>query len=165
MAVKCNFIGRLGADAEVVTSVQTPFISFRAATTERVNREDKTVWVTVNADNTRYQKMVPYLKKGSVVYVAGTEYVSLYTSKGGQVGIDRKVNADCIEFVNLGKKDDSSHANGNSQQEAAHTATPSQNDAKNMEMTTGGLRNTAEPTPAPTYTPQSSTDNDDELPF
>ena len=84
MSVKVNFIGRLGADAETVTlPQQRPFISFRAAVHERINKEDVTTWMTVTADFSRYENMAKYLTKGSVVSVSGTERGGIYQAKSG----------------------------------------------------------------------------------
>ena len=158
MSVKVNFIGRLGADAEKVElPQQKPFISFRAAVNERINKEDVTTWMTVTADFSRYENMAKYLTKGCVVSVNGTERCTLYTSKNGQTGIDRKVSADSIEFVNLGKKE-SDGENG-----AVRTnATKNPNDAVAAAITTGGLRSNV--TAQPATTPIADGVNDD-LPF
>lgn len=162
MSVKVNFIGRLGADAETVTlPQQRPFISFRAAVNERINKEDVTTWMTVIADFSRYENMAKYLTKGSVVSVSGTERCTIYQSKSGQHGIDRKVSADSIEFVNLGKRD-SDGENGVVRTNATTSnATSSANAEAAAAITTGGLRPkaTQQPIPAATDAP------DDDLPF
>lgn len=153
MAVKVNFIGRLGANAELVTSQQTPFISLRTAVNDRVNREDVTIWMSVTADYNRFKNMVQYLTQGTVVNITGTERCSTYNAKNGTVGIDRKVIADSIEFVNIGRKNDSN-----------------QNETSNAEMTTGGLRQSSQPAtaataPAPAPAAAPSMVADDDLPF
>lgn len=163
MSVKVNFIGRLGADAETVTlPQQRPFISFRAAVNERINKEDVTTWMTVTADFSRYENMAKYLTKGSVVSVSGTERCAIYQSKSGQHGIDRKVSADSIEFVNLGKRD-SDGENGVVRTNATTSNTTS---AANAEVaaaiTTGGLHPKAAPQPAPADKEPAP---DDDLPF
>jgi len=163
MSVKVNFVGRLGTDAETVTTQTASFISLRVAVNERVNREDVTTWMTVTCDYERYKNLAKFLTKGSVIQVNGSERCSIYKSKAGQYGIDRKVSADSIEFVNLGKK------------EKVDTITPENTEAAvavaakaNVEMTTGGLRGVIQPVP------NSSSDNsgfdgvptaDDDLPF
>ena len=104
MSVKVNFVGRLGANAEVVTSKATQFISFRVAVHDRIKSEDVTTWMHVNGDFGKYKNIVEYLRQGSFVYVSGTEICTLYNAKDGTTGIDRKVRADAIEFVNVGPK-------------------------------------------------------------
>lgn len=162
MSIKVNFIGRLGADAETVTlPQQSPFISFRAAVNERINKEDVTTWMTVTADYNRYQNMAKYLTKGSVVNVCGTERCAIYQSKSGQHGIDRKVNADSIEFVNLGRKDGDG---------GVTVTNATVNNTANAEaaaaMTTGSLRGTMNNNPKPTPSPAPMAASvDDDLPF
>ena len=148
---KCNFIGRLGADAETVTT-GTPFISFRVAVDETFKKETTTSWIRVVADAERYKNMVQYLTKGKAVIVTGSERVSLYSTKDGQPGIDRTVRADSIEFLNIG--------GGNGQKQEENAAPKNDSDAKNAQMTTGSVKKT-KPAPAPEPEP----DTDDELPF
>ena len=147
MAVKVNFIGRLGANAELVTSQQTPFISLRTAVNDRVNHEDVTIWMSVTADYNRFKNMIQYLKQGTLVSITGTERCSTYNAKNGTVGIDRKVIADSIEFVRIGRKNDSN-----------------QDETSNAEMTTGGLSLSAQPAMAAAAASPSMT-ADDDLPF
>ena len=105
MNIKVNFIGRLGADAEIVTLPErTPFITFRAVVNERINKEDVATWLTVTADYEKYKNMAKYLTKGTIVSVCGTERCLLYTSKNGTHGIDRKVVSYYIEFSYFGKR-------------------------------------------------------------
>lgn len=146
---KCNFIGRLGADAETVTT-GTPFISFRVAVDETFKKETTTSWIRVVADAERYKNMVQYLTKGKAVIVSGSERVSLYSTKDGQPGIDRTVRADSIEFLNIG--------GGGGQKPDENEGGKSDSDAKNAKMTTGGVKKT-KPAPEPAKDP------DDELPF
>lgn len=147
MAVKVNFIGRLGANAELVTSQQTPFISLRTAVNDRVNREDVTIWMSVTADYNRFKNMIQYLKQGTLVSITGTERCSTYNAKNGTVGIDRKVIADSIEFVRIGRKNDSN-----------------QDETSNEEMTTGGLSSSVHADMAAVAAAPSMT-ADDDLPF
>lgn len=154
MNIKVNFIGRLGADAEIVTLPErTPFITFRAVVNERINKEDVATWLTVTADYEKYKNMAKYLTKGTIVSVGGTERCSLYTSKNGTRGIDRKVVADYIEFANFGKRSQETEEGVTRQ-----NATTTQDVAATV--TTGGLKKkTVEPKVEVTQ------DQDDDLPF
>lgn len=161
MNVKVNFIGRLGADAEKVTlPQQKPFISFRAAVNERINKEDVTTWMTVTGDFSRYENMAKYLTKGSVVSVSGTERCTIYQSKNGQHGIDRKVNADSIEFVNLGRKDSDGEGGAVRTNATVVSVTETTNDDIAATISTGNLRSKE-------ATQEKITANaaDDDLPF
>ena len=117
--------------------------------------------MTVTADFSRYENMAKYLTKGSVVSVSGTERCAIYQSKSGQHGIDRKVSADSIEFVNLGKRD-SDGENGVVRTNATTSnATSATNEEVAAAITTGGLRSKAAQQPAPAATDAP----DDDLPF
>jgi len=105
--VNVNFIGRLGADAELKTGKNgKQFVSMRVATDEFKNGEKSTAWLNVTWVNDRGIKMQEYLKKGSAVSVMGSETVSTYQSKNGETMVSRDILADRIEFVNLGKSGD-----------------------------------------------------------
>lgn len=147
-----NFIGRLGADAETVNTGNTQFISFSAAIDEGTSKEPSTRWVTVNADSNKYKNMVQYLKKGKPVYVSGTDRVSPYTSKSGNMGVDTRIWADRIEFISIGGKQNEENQASNSKEE------------KNGQMTTGTVRSTP-PTPQVTTASPVVNDDVDDLPF
>jgi single-strand DNA-binding protein len=107
--VNINFVGRLGADAELKTSTKSgkQFVKMRVATDEFKNGEKTTAWLNVMYPNERGLKMAEYLKKGSAVSVFGVETVGLYESKAnGEMQVSRDVIADRVEFVSLGKSGD-----------------------------------------------------------
>lgn len=74
--LKVLVIGNLGADAEKKEANGRPFVSFRVAHTERrINREtgevtEVTSWVSCSLDG-KCERLLPYLKKGVKVFVAG----------------------------------------------------------------------------------------------
>ena len=149
MNVKASFMGRLGADAELINLNEgVSFLNFRVAVDERVRGQQVTTWINVNADYERFKKLQQYLTKGKMVFVSGNEQCSLFTAKStGTPGIDRKVNADTIEFVSTGQK-----PNGDGQTES-----------QTQEMSTGGLRGNA--APMPKAAPAAAEVPDDDLPF
>lgn len=147
MSYKVNFIGRLGSDAEVISNNNsTPFISCRVAVDDSVNKEKTTRWVNITLDNTKYKNLVQYLTKGKLVFVTGSERVSGYKTKTGDVGVDTRVFADSIEFVSTGIKQ-------NTQEET-------ENDDKNKKMSTGGLKSSKKVEEV-----NISINDDDDLPF
>lgn len=99
MAVNVNVIGRLGKDAELFNGTKGQFVAFDVATDDYANGNKTTSWFRVNSNQTA---IAPYLKKGTMVNVMGTESVKLYTSKTGQVGIDRNIFAYRVDFVSGG---------------------------------------------------------------
>ena len=105
--VNVNFIGRLGADAELRTSKGgKQYVAMRVATDEFKNGEKGTAWINVTYHGDRAIKMHEYLKKGSAVSVMGSETVGTYQNKNGETQISRDVLADRVDFVNLGKSGD-----------------------------------------------------------
>ena len=147
---KVNFFGRLGTDAETVTTGSTPFISCRVAVDDTIGKERSTRWVNVTADATRYKNLAQYLKKGKLVYVTGNERVTPYLSKSGEPGIDTRIWADSIEFVSSGSKQDNDSAK----------------DDKSAELTTGKLKEKDVITKSESKKEVDiSINDDDELPF
>jgi single stranded DNA-binding protein len=104
MAVNVNFIGRLGADCEVKVNAKNgkQFVSFRVATDEFKNGKNETTWLSVMDFNEKALKMSPYLKKGSMVCVHGSETVSIYQSKNGEYVASRDIMSDRLDFVSGG---------------------------------------------------------------
>lgn len=145
-----NFIGRVGVDAETVTTGNSQFISCRVA--ESNGKESVTRWITVNADAVKFKNLVQYLKKGKLIYVHGTDHVSAYTSKSGDIGVDTRVWAERIDFIPGGTKQSDDNQTTNTQEE------------KNAQMSTGTVKRE---TPAPQVTTATPVVNDDadDLPF
>lgn len=91
------FAGNLGADAETVTANGKEFVSFSVAV--KLSKED-TEWVRVSTSQT---SLAPYLKKGTLVSVVGTESVQVYTDKSGQAKAQSKVSALRIQLLGGGQ--------------------------------------------------------------
>ena len=145
MNVFISFIGRLGMDAETVTTGEVPFISFRVAVDEMSRKGQQTRWITVHGSHDRFKNVVTHLTKGRLVSVRGTETVSLYTTKGGEAAIDTRVWADAIDFIPTGQR----------QNDDASAPTPKPNNSPSPTPVTGA--------PAPPVVAEMSPDDD--LPF
>lgn len=81
--LKLEVIGHLGMDAQKVTGNGSEFVAFRVAHTDSYKKGDgqvvsTTTWVdvTVKPDH----KVVPYLKKGTQVFVRGNAALRVYDS-------------------------------------------------------------------------------------
>lgn len=98
MGVNVNVIGRLGKDAEIVKGQSGNFLSFSLATEEYKNKTKGTAWLRVSTDKTALE---PWLKKGKLINVVGTETVDIYQDKEGKNRIDRNIRASQIDFVNV----------------------------------------------------------------
>ena len=146
--IKATVIGRLGEDARNITVEKGSFISLRVASNEKVNKQEVTTWISVYANTARYANMLQYLKKGTVVVVMGNLSCELYTARDGKQGIDYKLNADSINFLNLGGNKPSE----NGQNATASAGAPQSNNGgtpENREQMTINIKSQAQPTSAP----------------
>ena len=81
---KVHVIGNLGADAQVKEANGAKFVSFRVAHTETYSdqsgtKHENTVWIDCTMSNAD-SKVVPYLKKGTKVFVYGNASLRTYSS-------------------------------------------------------------------------------------
>lgn len=82
--LKCELIGHLGADAEVKDVDGVKFLAMRVADSQRWKdsqgvTHDSVRWVDVTIRE--YDKLQPYLKKGTLVYVRGHLDTRVYSSQ------------------------------------------------------------------------------------
>jgi single-strand DNA-binding protein len=67
-----NIAGHLGSDAEVrFTSSGKKVTTLRVATRTRKGQNEDTIWWRVTIWGEQYDKLIPYLKKGSSIVVFG----------------------------------------------------------------------------------------------
>lgn len=102
--VNLNVIGRMVADAEMMTSKNgKQFISGRFAVDDFNNNEKTTAWfrLTIEA-NDRNVKLLPFLTKGKLLNVIGSEGVNAYLDKEGNPQVSRDIRVSFIDFVNGG---------------------------------------------------------------
>lgn len=81
---KVEFIGNLGADAEIKESNGSKFVTMRIAltdkwTTDSGEKRESTTWADVTMSNTE-SKVIPYLKSGVKIFVRGNGSLRLYSS-------------------------------------------------------------------------------------
>lgn len=101
--INVNFVGRLGADAEVLTSkTGNEFLSMRVATDDYSNGERGTQWLRVRYSSPVVPKVKSYMTKGKMVHVFGTLSASTYVNKNGETVISFDVMADRVAFVSVG---------------------------------------------------------------
>lgn len=111
--LKCELIGHLGADAVVKNVNDSSFVTFRVADTYSVRitngvREEKTRWVDVTMN--RYDAILPYLLKGTLVYVRGNLDTRLYSSEKDRcMKCGLTIHAQEIQLLSAGKKTESSN--------------------------------------------------------
>lgn len=99
--------GYLGSDAEErFTPNGKKVISFRMATRTRQGGKDETIWWKVNIWGDRFDKMVPYLRKGTAIIVLGEmNKPETYVDKEGKTQVVLTVNAEIVKFSPFGKPD------------------------------------------------------------
>lgn len=102
--------GHLGADPEErFTATGKRVISLRLAARSRQGGKDDTIWYRVNIWGDRFDKMIPYLKKGSAVIVMGElNKPETYVDKEGITRVSLTVTAETIKFSPFGRPERSS---------------------------------------------------------
>jgi single-strand DNA-binding protein len=106
-----NFItiaGHLGADPEVrFTSQGKKVTTLRVAThARRGTNNDDTIWWRVSIWGEQFDKMIPYLKKGSPIVVMGEmQKPEIFTDRDGKPQISLNITASNIQFSPFGKPD------------------------------------------------------------
>jgi single-strand DNA-binding protein len=111
--------GHLGADPEVrFTSNGQKVTTVRVATNSRKAGKDETIWWRVTIWGDRFDKMMPYLKKGSAIIVIGElSKPEIYTDKEGRPQVSLEMTAEVIRFSPFGK----SERSGQEQSQAGQT--------------------------------------------
>lgn len=112
---KTIVIGHIGADAQVNTVNGKNVINLNVAHSEQWkdaqgNQQSKTTWFQVSrwTDKTG---VVPYLKKGTLVYVEGKVDVKEYTKKDGTSGASLALTATEIQLLGGSKNEGESTSN------------------------------------------------------
>lgn len=131
--IKLLVIGNLGKDAVLNNVNGKNVINFTVAHTEKYKdaqgvQKDRTVWVDCSYWTDR-TGVVPYLKKGTQVYVEGNPDVRTYTTQDGRNGATLTLRVQSIQLVGARATDaGSAPATGNtygSSSAPAYNAQPS----------------------------------------
>lgn len=96
--------GRLGKDAESrFTPSGQKVTTMTLATNIRKAGKDETVWWRVTVWGDRYDKMLPYLKKGAALIVVGEmSKPDIWTDKEGRPQVSLELTAEIIRFSPFG---------------------------------------------------------------
>lgn len=99
--------GHLGSDPEErMTANGKRVVSLRIAARVRHSGQDETVWWRVNVWGDRFDRMIPYLKKGSPVIVIGEMgKPEIYTARDGSSQISLSMTAEMVKFSPFGRPD------------------------------------------------------------
>lgn len=96
--------GRLGRDAETrFTPSGLKVTTLTVATNIRRGGKEETVWWRVTLWGDRFDKILPYLKKGSAIIVIGEMgKPEIWTDKDGKSHVNLEVHADIVRFNPFG---------------------------------------------------------------
>ncbi len=100
-----NIAGHLGADPEVrFTSSGKKVTTLRVATKTRKKNNDDTIWWRVTIWGEDFDKMIPYLKKGSPIVVFGeVQKPEIFNDREGKPQISMEITAVHLQFSPFGK--------------------------------------------------------------
>lgn len=111
--------GHLGADPEVrFTSGGQKVTTFRVACNSRRGGKEETTWWRVTVWGDQFEKMMPYIKRGSPVMVAGEmSKPELYNDREGKPQISLNLTASNIMFSPFGRGDQKQESSPMQQQQ------------------------------------------------
>lgn len=114
--------GHLGKDPETrFTPSGQKVTNLTLAVNQRKGKEENTTWVKITIWGDRFDKMLPYMKKGSGVIVTGKmNPPSSYTDKEGRTQISLEIVAEMIEFSPFGRTEKINEGQGGGQQPASN---------------------------------------------
>lgn len=111
--IKLQIVGNLGADCIQKEVNGKTVINFNVAHTEKFkdgqgNLKEKTIWVNC-AYWTDRTAIVPYLRKGQMVYAEGSPEAEGYTNKDNQPAATLRMRVQTVQL--LGSRSDGSQVN------------------------------------------------------
>lgn len=102
--IKLQLIGKLAKDATAKQVGESFIVEMSVPVNEKYKSKgemvEKTTWIRANYW-VKSDKIVPYLKKGTTVFVEGKPVVETYTNKDGEVKVSFDVIVNNLEFFNL----------------------------------------------------------------
>ncbi len=124
--------GHLGADPEArVTPSGQKVTSLRVAVRSRRGGQDITTWWKVTIWGDRFDKMIPYLKKGSPIIAMGEmNKPEIYTNKEGQPQVSLELVATDLRFSPFGRSEKSTS-------DSSQTSTPAPQQAQSAPAAPG----------------------------
>lgn len=96
--VRIELIGHLGCPAELRSTANGSFISFSVSNNVKgENGEVLTEWYKVTLNGTR-DKLLPYLRTGTMVFVRGSLSTRVYTGNDGNLHVGYNVYASEVQL-------------------------------------------------------------------
>lgn len=102
-----QILGRVGRDPETrFTQSGLKVTTFSVAVHIKKGGQEETIWWRVTVWGDRFDKMIQYVKKGSMLVVIGEmNKPNIYNDKEGRPQVGMEVTADIIKFVSTGFPD------------------------------------------------------------
>ena len=116
MLPNINLVGRLTADPEMRYSNSGMAIaSFNIASSEKYKDKEKVCFINCTSFGALAEKVImPYLKKGSQVYISGKLNFEQWTDKEGKKQSKHTISVDNLQM--LGSRDDNTNSQPQRQQ-------------------------------------------------
>ena len=118
-------IGRIGKDCQVITGTHgsfiafdmavddySPFIAFDMAVDDYSHGNSVTTWVRVRSKKENHIRLSEYLTKGRLLLIEGTLSASQWKDKDGNCQMQLSITADTLEFINTGKREETTSEAG-----------------------------------------------------
>lgn len=78
--IELTFTGHLGVDVAIVNNTCRLRVAVNSMRVVEGERVEETQWITVFASNERLKGLVPFLKKGTKVFISGRPSFGVYSS-------------------------------------------------------------------------------------
>lgn len=96
--------GRIGRDAEVRHTPGGQVVcNFSVALDEGYGDQKKTLWVSCAGWGERFEKLAPYLLKGTPLTVSGRASARVFTPRGGEARADLVLTVDKVTLQGRGR--------------------------------------------------------------
>lgn len=105
-------IGRIGKDCQVITGTHSSFIAFDMAVDDYSHGNSVTTWVRVRSKKENHIRLSEYLTKGRLLLIEGTLSASQWKDKDENCQIQLSITADTLEFINTGKREETTSEAG-----------------------------------------------------
>lgn len=105
-------IGRIGKDCQVITGTHGSFIAFDMAVDDYSHGNSVTTWVRVRSKKENHIRLSEYLTKGRLLLIEGTLSASQWKDKDENCQIQLSITADTLEFINTGKREETTSEAG-----------------------------------------------------
>lgn len=78
--IELTFTGHLGTDVAIVNNTCRLRVAVNSMRVVEGERIEETQWITIFASNERLKGLVPFLKKGTKVFISGRPSFGVYSS-------------------------------------------------------------------------------------